>query len=95
LAHKTKSLNLFLEDQKEKTIKTKMVLEPKIIQLPYRKINLDLKNLAPLHPPHRVRTDTGEVESKDPERVEEAEETTNVSESLDKVEYTEMLSPQQ
>ena len=49
LAHRSKSVELFFEEEKE--IRTKMVLEPKVIFLPYRRINIDIENLESQYPP--------------------------------------------
>ena len=76
LAHKKKSLELFLEEEKDKEIKRKMILEPKIIRLPYRKINMDLDNLDPVHPPTSVESEEDDAE----EDMEEAETQTSGTE---------------
>jgi hypothetical protein len=94
LAHKQKTLELFLGDEKDKEIKRKMVLEPKVIHLPYRKLNMDLENGNPLHPPVSKTKEDEEAQEATEEQPKDSEETEDSEEDSEETNESAASPPQ-
>lgn len=76
LAHKTKSTQLMLDTEKDKVIERKIILEPKVVTLPYRQINIDIRNAQYLIPEPSQMTPATDESKAPPESNTDQPETT-------------------
>ena len=103
LAHKSKSTDLMLDLEKDKLLEKKFILEPKVINLPYRQINIDIFNRSNVvsepteKPPETTEgsQDSSENTTEETSITPTEETTSNDTESSDKQEKSsDNVSPE-
>ena len=92
LAHEEKSQDLLLEQEKEKEISKRFILEPKKIFLPYRKINIDVASYDTadiLNPTGKELPQETKTEENSQEKEEQTENSENLSTPSSKIPASE------